>query len=492
MQSVRVVQERWLMECLGRNAGCEYGRTYGFEHIANAADYRRAVPLVNYEDISPLIEQIAGGSNDILCMGEPVAFEVTGGSTGGGKLIPYTPESFADFQKALLPWFTHTLHHYGIGSGSSYWSISPAMRTVDTTPRGIDIGVSDAAYLGEAALGSVAEGMAVPLWVVELHELDEWQIATLYHLIRADDLELLSVWSPTFLLMLLDALEEQSGALRGLLSDGGTVGGHSLAADPEALTRLQKYLKNTDTAQLWPNLKLISCWEDAMSRPYAKRLKERFRGVPLQPKGLISTEGVVTVPDIDGIPLLSIESGFYEFIDSTGTLFLADELQPNEIYEVVMTTNGGLYRYRCGDTVRYEGSRDGVPILRFMGRSGNTSDMVGEKLTEAFVLQALRGMAGSAMLVAQPGERPNYLLLGESESIGSMLEEVEQELMRNPQYAYARKMGQLEKVETIIVPGLMRLYIGYKNETGNRVGDIKVPALSTDGEWLKRIKRETP
>jgi len=487
-EALQASQERWLLECLQRNAGSYYGRQYGFEKIGSAEAYRKQVPLVDYETLSPLIERIAKGETDLLFRGSPIAFEITGGSSGGGKLIPYTQESFADFRRAILPWFGHIAERYGVTGAAAYWSISPALRLPNFTKSGIRIGVTDAAYLGEETGAAFADAAVVPSWVGELTDVGQWQLATLYWLTRCEELELVSVWSPTFLMMLMELLEERHRELLKLLHYGGTIAGHELQPDAEAGRRFERYLETRESAELWPRLKLISCWQDASSRPFYERLQQRLPHSEFQPKGLICTEGVVTMPDGEGSPLLSPESGFYEFLDVDGKAYLADELTAGEAYEVVMTTNGGLYRYRSGDLVRCEGRKKGIPVLRFIGRSGIVSDMVGEKLNEAFVRQALEGVGGFAMLMAVQTGRPHYLLLTDSTDGAALAEEVEAKLRANPQYAYAREIGQLAELETALLEEAMRHYIDYKTALGSRIGDIKIPALQTDEAWLKRVK----
>ncbi len=481
---------KWLLRCLKRNAGSYYGRRYGFEKIDSVQAYQKQVPLVDYDSILPLIERMEEGETDLLFRGAPVAFEVTGGSSGGGKLIPYTQESLTDFQKEILPWFGRISERYGVGGGAAYWSVSPALRRPESTQSGIPIGLSDAAYLGEEAGAAFAEAVVVPAWVGELTDVGQWQLATLYWLIRCEELELVSVWSPTFLLMLLDLIDERHVELAELLRSGGTIAGYMLDTDTKAYERLDAYMQEKASAQLWPRLTLISCWQDASSKPFAARLQQRFPQAEFQPKGLICTEGVVTMPDNEGRPLLSTESGFYEFLDRDAKVYLAHELTAGNIYEVVMTTNGGLYRYRSGDLVRCEGKQQGVPILRFTGRSGIVSDMVGEKLSEAFVREALECVDGFAMLVAEKTDRPHYLLLGDSSDVVIRAAEVEEKLRMNPQYAYARQIGQLGTIESVIVEYAMRLYIDYKTALGSRIGDIKIPALQTDDAWLETVKKE--
>lgn len=484
-QSLRSIQEKWLMDCLRRNGQCEYARLYRFDEINSIEAFRTSVPLVDYEILAPFIERIAAGEADVLFNALPVAFEMTGGSSGGGKLFPYTAETFKDFQRALLPWLGTAFHKYGISHGKGYWAISPALRTARFTNGGIKIGVEDEAYLGESARGAFADSAAVPSWVGELNNFDEWLIATLYWLLRADSLELISVWSPTFLLMLLDGLEKQSGYVARLLEEGGQIGNRHLDSDNEAFERFQIYLRTRDYFSLWPELKLISCWKDGTSRPYYERLVSRFSFVSFQPKGLVSTEAAVTIPDYEDRPVLTAESGFYEFLKSDGECVFAHELLKGEAYEVVLTTSGGLYRYRSGDQVSCEGYAGMLPILRFIGRCGIVSDMVGEKLTDAFVKSAFQPLTGFAMLIPIPDEVPYYLLVTDE---AADTEGIDIALGMNPQYAYARSLGQLGNLRGLVVHDATQRYIRYQIDAGKRAGDIKIPALQPDGRWLNMLQ----
>ncbi|MCK7481133.1 MAG: GH3 auxin-responsive promoter family protein [Candidatus Moduliflexus flocculans] len=225
---------------------------------------------------------------------------------------------------------------------------------------------------------------------------------TLASLAAAHDLEMISVWSPTFLLRLLDDLP--------------------------------------DPGEIWPRLKLVSCWTAGASRGPAAELRARLPHAHLQPKGLMSTECVVTVPDACDRPVLNPQ-GFFEF-ERHGQVLLSDELEPGATYEVIATTASGLYRYRTGDLVRCAGHSDAeVPVLEFLGRTGVVSDLVGEKLVEVFVQEALAESPGWCFLTVQPGGA-GYAVVTQA-GVPVDLGAVEARLKRNPQYAHAVLLNQL-------------------------------------------------
>src|SRR2546421_3502045 len=204
---------RWLAATLARNAHTAYLRGRAFDEL----------PIVTYDDLVPWIDRIVAGESDVLFAGRPVAYERTSGSSGAAKLIPYSAEGLLDFRRSVVPWLARTVREHGI-TGRAYFAISPATRPPESIG-GVPIGLPDGAYLGEIAASVLAEMSAVPLDVAAITDVDRWRDETLRHLAAARDLELISVWSPTFLLRLLDDLD-----------------------DPLAL---------------WPNLKVVSCWASA-------------------------------------------------------------------------------------------------------------------------------------------------------------------------------------------------------------------------------------
>jgi hypothetical protein len=382
------------------------------------------------------------------------------------------------------------VEHYGLSEGCAYFSVSPVCRQPLQLPDGLTVGVPEGAYLGPDALEVFGQLCAVPEWVGELQSVESWQLATLYFLIMRQDLALVSVWSPSFFTSLLDGIESRAAQLHKLFRLGGHVAGRAFPIDPAASLRLAEYLDNGDTSTLWPRLKLVSCWADGASRLLFDMLQQRLPQASFQAKGLLSTEGVTTVPNDHGIPCLTVDSGFYEFLDEQGELWLSHELVDNHRYEVVMTTSGGLYRYKTGDYVVFKGMQAGLPALSFVGRSSSVSDLVGEKLTEEFAASCLRDLPGFAMLVPVSGATPHYVLLIDQKTKlngDQGLATIEANLSENLHYAYARRIGQLHALQIARVPNLIDRYIAMTAEEGTRLGDIKVPILCSNRNWLDYV-----
>ena len=56
---------------------------------------------------------------------------------------------------------------------------------------------------------------------------------------------------------------------------------------------------------------------------------------------------------------------------------------------MVLSTNGGLYRYQLHDVVEVTGHLHQAPTLRFMGKAQGGVDLCGEKLNEIHVRQCI-------------------------------------------------------------------------------------------------------
>ena len=351
-------------------------------------------------------------------------------------------------------------------------SISPATRQPRVTTGGVPIGLaSEAAYLGDDLVGAFLSILAVPPEIAAISDVGAWRLATLTTLIECDDLRFVSVWSPTFFLDLIEAIPANEAALLSKLSRA-------------ARTRLAAFLQDggKDTSSLWPRLDTISCWNDGSSALFAARLAALCPQAQMEPKGLFATEAAITLPwggKAGCVPALT--STFTEFIDDNGEARLAHEFHEGVQYRVVVTTPGGLYRYDMGDRVRCIGQEGEVARLVFEGRAGLTSDMVGEKLDEAFVARALSCLQCLAALSPKSSPRPHYeLWLDATIDDPAFAMQVEAALCQNPQYAYARKIGQLGQLVSLLKPGFVATRHLAKVSAGKRLGDMKHTSLMLD------------
>ncbi|HYI02806.1 MAG TPA: GH3 auxin-responsive promoter family protein [Hyalangium sp.] len=509
-------------ECLGRVlravAGSQQARRIpGFERLVKPGEFQDAVPLSTPDSVTADVERLAAGEPRVLTGAPVVRFEPSGGSSGASKRVPVTRALLGEFHQALAPMLFELLHRRpAVRAGPSYWSISPIGRKQGRTPGGIPVGsVEDSAYFPRFLQPLLARVFAVPGAVARLPDVESCRYVTLWFLVACEELALISVWNPSFLTLLMDALEVHGERLaedleRGTCRPPGRESDEEVRAvlsrlrfapQPERARVLRQALKEGLSGKvLWPRLALLSMWTDAQAAHAVGPALRRFEGVELQGKGLLATEGVVTLPLFDApAPVLAVRSHFYEFADPErpeARPRLAHELERGREYVVLLSTSGGLLRYRLGDLMRVEGFVGATPCLRFMGRADAVSDLVGEKLAATRVtavldatLPPLFGGARPrfAMLAPEWEAPPAYHLFLETDAPDARLAEAaettERALREGFHYRYARELGQLGPVRAVRVREGTRRYEARCIALGQRAGDIKPTDLHRQPGW---------
>lgn len=515
------VQRRILRNYLIANQNTDYGRRFDFASITSVESFQENVPITTYEDYLELIDAIGKGQPNVLTAEPVTMFEVTSGSTSASKLIPYTQSLRSEFQRAIAAWIVNLFRHNpDLKKGPAYWSITPLIEGRKTTPGGIPIGFEeDSAYLGLWGKRLVDAARAVPNDVKNCQDVETFRYVTLLFLLRQPTLQLISIWNPTFLSLLLAPLSKWWRALigdiaNGTLSPPGSLDTdlrqtllEQLSPDPRRTSVLAS-IQPDDCQAIWPHLSLISCWMDGSAASYAEALQTLFPNVFFQGKGLIATEAFVSFPMIGIIgSVLAATSHFFEFLPvDSQTLSpslmqpqLAHQLEKGQTYSVVVTTGGGLYRYHLHDMVKVVGHLHQAPCLRFMGKGDKVSDWFGEKLYEQFVANVLEdlfcehGVSPIFAMLAPDNSQQNfhytlYLELAPNQrsrdGLADLAHDLDQKLCQNFHYGYCRKLGQLAEPEIFwIDQGAKEAYLYACQAKGQRLGDIKPSPLQKTTGW---------
>lgn len=495
MEQSEEIQLLKLKHYLSENNQTTYGIKYGFSRLKSYEDYAQSVPIIDdYEQIKGFIEQTMQGEKDVLFKGKPLFLESTSGSTSAVKYIPYNKELKQELQAAISFWMWDLYSmDANIFSGKAYWSISPALKKKNQAISKIALGTeADTDFFNPFAAFLLRQIMVLPKSLSQIKDANDFYIQTWKHLLSTKNLSFISVWSPQFLLSLMDFLKNHQ-------------------SDILAITNLAKSGKNKlanlintpklRLSDLFPNLRLISCWTQGQSVIWRKQLDEISGKTAVQAKGLLSTEGVVSIPFGMDKHILAYTSHFYEFKATNDTILLSHQLREGEIYEVIITTAAGLYRYNTHDLVLCKGFYKSLPYLEFMGRSGNVSDMVGEKLAEsmlpAFVAELqneLPQLKAFYLFPHKQDEKAQYQAVFEGISTNEMEKAstlLNAHLMENPYYQQAIAIGQLKEINGQIAPeGFSKnLSRHYQNSRNIKDGDLKLPILFPFGYWEK-IKEE--
>lgn len=472
--NIEEVQEKKLLKLMEENEETEYGKKHSFKEIDTIAAYQAQVPLSDYETYRPYIEQLAEGEERLLTAERIIAFEPTSGSTKAAKLIPYTKGLKEEFQRGIKPWIYNLYTSYPeIRWGKSYWSITPAATERQFTKSGIPIGFEeDTEYFGKIERYLMDKIFVSPKDIGKETDMERFYRRTLVELLKTKDLTLISVWNPTYLLLLLDYLEGHREDLLNQLS-------------PSRQREVREAVNSKAYGEIWPKLKVISCWCDAHAEPYAESLKQLFPTTVIQPKGLLSTESFISFPIVgEKGAVLSVLSHFYEFIDlDTKEILLIKDLKVGKKYELVVTTSGGFYRYRSYDVIEVVGWWRDLPLVVFKGKNDKISDRFGEKLHEAFVREVVEKVVPNADFYMMAIQGDYYVLYIKADKLPSS-SQIDEGLRESFHYDYCRKLGQLKELKLFVLTGdPKKEYIEGCLSAGQKLGDIKPTYLSTREDW---------
>ncbi|WP_321476131.1 GH3 auxin-responsive promoter family protein [uncultured Paludibaculum sp.] len=511
---VTEVQKRILLRIVRLNAATAFGRDHGFARIGTVADYQAQVPVRRYGDMERYIERCAAGEPAVLTSEPITSFARSSGSTAASKLIPYTSALLREFQRGICPWLAGIfLEHPALLAGKSYWQISPAGTPATVSSGGIPVGFGeDTEYFGRRRAALVRGTLAVAEAIPPHSPMDEFRFQTLRQLLACRNLRFISVWNPSFLTLLLsDLLRLAPSLIQQIREDGQELRAVELvrlfaAHRGSDLTRTNS-AGRTLPEVIWPELRLISCWTDAAARDAVGGVLALFPHIAIQGKGLIATEGLMSIPWGATGSALAITSHFLEFLEersdgSAGAPRLAQELQVGGRYSILLTTSGGLYRYRIGDIVEVTGRIGECPVVRFCGKEGGTVDLVGEKLNGDHVacaaaeVFARHGIAPRFwMLAPQRGDgTPGYSLYVQSDSAmpPELLSAFETALETNFHYAYARRLGQLAPLRLFPIDPQSdpeTAYLAFRASQGQQLGRIKRPYLEPCCGWDNVFQR---
>ncbi len=307
----------------------EFGKQYKFNQLFNIRDFKNAVPIHEYENIKPFIERMMNGEDNVLWNTPVEWFAKSSGTTSEkSKFIPVSEESLED---------TH--YQAAKDTLSFYYKNFPDSDLL--TGKGLVIGGShQVAQLNDnIQFGDLSAVLLqnIPFW-------GQW------------------LRTPELSIALMDEWETKIEALaQSTINENVT----SISGVPTwTLVLLKRILEITgkqNIKEVWPNLELYIHGGVSFT-PY----KEQFAEVIGEPINYVeiynASEGFFAAknnPNEEDMLLFLDHGIFYEFmpIEEYGktnpqTIGL-DKVVLGKQYAIVISTNGGLWRYMPGDTIAF-------------------------------------------------------------------------------------------------------------------------------------------
>ena len=404
-----VAQRAFLLKMLKANAGTVFGKIHRFVNIRTEADYRRQVPIQDYEGFRPYVNRLINGEQAVLTAAAPSMLNMTSGTTGEPKYIPVTRESLHHGSSFSLQWIYRALRDHPRFLDHAFVGI--VSRAIEgQTPSGLPFG-SASGMLYQRIPRPIRSAYAIPYLVSEIRDYDR-RYSVAARLALEKRVSYIGTPNPSTLIRLAETAMKDAEAIISAVHDGTL--GTDLPDQPEVARRLSAPLKPEPMrarilasvvertgalrpADCWPDLKLIGCWLGGSVGTQARKLPAYYGEVPMRDLGFLASEGHFTIPHQDQTPsgILSLHSNYYEFIPEEALdaaappVLTSHELEPGSKYSVLLTTAGGLYRYDIHDIVEVTGFYQNTPLLSFIRKGRDMTSITGEKMHVNHLLLAL-------------------------------------------------------------------------------------------------------
>ncbi len=521
----RKAQHETLLAKIRRNEASAFGHDFGFNEIRSVDDFRRRVPVADYEPHRPYIERVMRGETTAMFTADTkiLMFATTSGTTNKPKLLPVTKEFYRAYRNGWQLWGTGVFRDYRSLLSQTTLQLSSDWKT-SFAPSGIPIG-NISGLAAETRPFYMKPSFVLPLDVIRIRDHEAKHYTALRIAMASDRVGMLVTANPSTLVEFARRADRERESLVRDIHDG------TLSSDVEVNAKIRGQLQSrfksnkrrarqlesiidqTGTLypkDVWPNLRVLAVWTGGSVGVYLSQLPEFYGDLPIRDHGISASEGRSSIPLRCGTQagMLDYRSHFYEFIpeDEYGhdkpTVLEAHELTPGKNYFLLLTNDAGLYRYDICDMVRCDGYQGESPLMSFMNKGRHFSSITGEKLSEYQVVQAMKESFAALdlpsctfTLAPTMGARPRYNLVVEpgahSSRSAQLATEVQTRLEKiNVEYGDKCQSGRIEPIQVSEIPaGTWSAFRCERSRERGNFEEFKHPCLTSDLEFIKNLPR---
>jgi hypothetical protein len=467
------IQHKVFEQLIERANTTAFARDHYFGDIKTYEDFKRLVPIRDYEELSPYIKRVVDGEVNVLWPGKPTYLTKTSGTTSGVKYIPISSESMPEHIKAARNALLSYIHETGkadfLDGKMIFLQGSPVLAEKAGIPTGRLSGIVAhhvPGYLQKNRLPSY-----------EVNCIEDWEekVDAIVQETISQDMRLIS-GIPPWCQMYFDRLSA--------LSDG-------------------KKIKD-----IFPNFKLF-VYGGVNFEPYRSRMMDSIGFNIDTIETYPASEGFIAFQDSQkekGL-LLLVDSGiFYEFIptdeyfNENPTRISLQDVELDKNYALILNTNAGLWGYSIGDTVKFV-SKNPYKIV-VTGRIKHYISAFGEHVIGEEVEQALMGVANeegidiieftvAPQVNPAQGELPYhewFIEFGtEPKDLKAFAAMVDKALQAKNIYYFDLIDGNI--LQPLIIRSLKKdTFINYMRSQGKLGGQNKVPRLANDRKIADGLK----
>lgn len=472
------VQNELLHELIKKASKTETGKLYDFKTIKSYNIFKSRVPLCNYDDIELNIERCRKGEQNIFWPSNIKWFAKSSGTTNSkSKFIPLSSEALEDC-------------HYKAGKDmlSLYYNNNEDSQLL--TGKSLRLGGSNELYnKNDSYFGDLSS--------IIIQNLPFWAE---FSSTPSNKTSLMPEWETKMKAIVAESISEKVTSLAGVPS--------------WMLVLLQNVLKETKKktiSQVWPDAEVY--FHGGVSfKPYRELYKGLFTKKDFRYYEIYNaSEGFFGIQDRNHSDelLLMLDYGiFYEFIPIKGDkeddsdIIPLSEVALNTNYSIVITTNGGLWRYKIGDTIQFTSLS---PYrIQVTGRTKHFINVFGEELIVDNAEKALERVsaktksiisnytAGPIFMEKDSQGAHEWIIEFEKEPenlnhFSSLLDEALQE--ENSDYE-AKRYKNMTLHSLKVHKAKKGLFYEWLSKKGKLGGQHKVPRLSNSREILEELLAE--
>ncbi len=470
-------QDKTFRNLISKAKNTAFGKDHHFDQIKTYEDFKKKVPVFDYEDLLPYINRIKEGEENVLWKGKPIYFAKTSGTTSGAKYIPITAESMpyqiSAAKEALLLYIYHTGNAAFVDGKMIFLQGSPVLDEINGIKTGRLSGI-----VAHFVPGYLQKNR-MPSWKTNCIEDWETKVNAIVEETLKEDMRLIS-GIPSWVQMYFERIIERTGKkVSEVFPNFNLFVYGGVNYEPYRKNMEDLIGKQVDSIELFPASEGFFAYQDQY------------------PENRTSKHGM----------LLLLNSGiFYEFIpaeefyNENPTRITIEDVEMGVNYAMILSTNAGLWAHNIGDTIAFTSLKPYRVIVT--GRIKHFISAFGEHVIAKEVEESLRkAMEGTDVKIqeftvapqvnAPKGELPYHEWLIEFEKepddLNVFAEQIDQEMQKqNIYYADLREGNILQQLRISKVAG--NGFKDYMRSVGKLGGQNKIPRLSNDRKIADQLK----
>ena len=466
-------QEKTFQKLIATARETTFGRDHNFRSIKTPADFFQFVPIRDYEELSPYIDRMVAGEEDILWPGKPIYFSKTSGTTSGAKYIPITKESMPTHitaaRDALLNYIYRTGKTGFLKGKQIFIQGSPKLEDKNGVALGRLSGIV-AHYVPRYLQKS-----RMPSWETNCIEDWEHKVDTIVEETLTKNMTLIG-GIPSWVQMYFEKLKKKTNKNVGdIFKDFSLLVYGGVNFEPYKRVFNNLIGRKVDTIELFPASEGFFAYQDLTEQ--------------------------------DGLLLLLNNDIFYEFIrvdqiqQENPKRYLLHEIELGVNYALIISTSAGLWAYNIGDTVLFVSK---TPFrLVVTGRIKHFISAFGEHVIGKEVETALKkATEGTDIRVREftvaPQVKPEKGLPYHEwciefdlppNDIEAFEKVLDQEMEKQNVYYQDLIQGKVLR-KLVIKPVAKQGFEAYMKSIGKLGGQNKVPRLSNDRKIADALQKK--